>query len=518
MIGFDGRHLPAGVRAFIEKNNIGFVILFSRNIETIPQVIELTAGIHSAGSKVRPLIYTDQEGGTIVRFDEMAAVVVSAMGIAATGSPENAETAGRLIGEDMRLCGIDGVFAPVLDVNIEEDNPVIGIRAFSDRPEIVIDYASRFCRGLAKQGVLNCGKHFPGHGAAAADSHLEIPVIPISHRDFTDYCYQPFEALAKQDIDSLMTGHILFPRIAPDISTFSPYMIQGLLREQTGYNGVVFTDCLEMKAVKDNYSPEDIVRKTITAGIDVMTVSHTFDFQEELLEILVSYVKKGIIPEQRIDESAARILALKNRWEEREKKGPRPGTQPPQLRKHIAVERRIADRSITLLRNRANVLPLENKKNKKVLVLEWARQIRGPSVHEQENQSMIGRVSSQYIENRDLVVLKPDEPLPESLIQSFNDYTNIIACIYSRTGELDRCQTQAVTKLLQCRKDAVIVSLESPYEIKKFPWLDTFLVTYGYRKVQLEALFKVLTGRIKPTGHLPVEIKNIFPRGYGLDF
>jgi beta-N-acetylhexosaminidase len=171
---------------------------------------------------------------------------------------------------------------------------------------------------------------------------------------------------------------------------------------------------------------------------------------------------------------------------------------------------------VTLLRNRAGVLPIE--KSKKVLVLEWARLISGPSIAEQEKQSVIGEISGKYLANRDLDVLKPDEPLPGRLIHRFNDYSYIIACIYSRTGEIDRYQTEAVKTLLQLRKDAVIVSLEAPYEIKKFPSVDTFLVTYGFRKVQVEALFKVLTGAIKPTGRLPVEIKGLFPRRFGLDF
>ncbi len=511
MIGFYGHQLPPGVQDFIHENNIGFVILFSRNIESIPGVIELTGTIHSLG-KTRPLVYTDQEGGTIVRFSEMAATVVSPMGIAAAGPVENAETAGQLIGEDMRRCGIDGVFAPVLDVNVEENNPVIGIRSFSDRPEIVIEYASGFCRGLARSGTLACGKHFPGHGAAVVDSHLEIPVISISRPYFMRCCFQPFAALAKQKIDSLMTGHLLFPGISPDISTFSSHMIRELLRKRARYNGVVFTDCLEMNAVKDNYSPEDIVVKAVGAGIDVMVPSHTMDFQEELLEILMFHVKKNLIPEKRIDESVTRILALKNKLKER--KAPEESKGPLSLRKGIALEQKIADRSVTLLRNRAGVLPV--KTDKKVLVLEWARLIRGPSAAQQEKPSLIGEISARYLAHRDLEVLNPDEPLPGNLVGRINDYFYIIACIYSRTGEIGRNQTGAVSRLLELRNDVVVVSLEAPYEIKKFPQADTFLVTYGFRKVQVEALFKVLTGKIHPVGRLPVEIKGLFPRGYGM--
>ena len=514
MIGFYGSRLPDNVRAFIEENNIGFVILFSRNIESIPQVVELTGHIHSLG-KIPPLIYTDQEGGTIVRFDEMAATVVSAMGIAAGGFPGNAETAGRIIGQDMSACGIDGVLAPVLDVNVEEDNPVIGVRSFSDLPEKVIEFAETFYRGLTAGGVLACGKHYPGHGAAAADSHLEIPVIPVSYEYFMHYCLKPFEVLAKKNIDSLMTGHVYFPEISPDIATFSPFMIQELLRKRVGYNGVVFSDCLEMKAVKEHYSPDDIVNKAVAAGIDVMVSSHTLDFQKELLDILVFNVRKGIIKEDRIHESTARILALKNKFnrtaaayrKEVKKKEVR-------LRKNLASEEKIAGQSITLLRNRKKVLPVE--KDKKTLILEWAKRVEGPSIAEDEGQSMIGRISADYLENREMKILEPGEPLPVDLESQLNKYTYIVVFIYSRAGKIDRYQSEAVEKLLDLRKDTVVVSLENPYEIKKFPMVDTFLVTYGFRRVQVEALFKVLTGELAPCGKLPVEIKGLFPRGYGL--
>jgi beta-N-acetylhexosaminidase len=517
MIGFYGTSLPDWLIKFIETNHIGFVILFSRNINSIPQVIELTNAIHSLG-KVPPLIYADQEGGTIVRFNEMAATVVSPMGMAATGKPEYADTAARIIGEDMKICGIDGVFAPVLDVNIEENNPVIGIRSFSDQPDVVIEYGEKFCQGLSVNGILACGKHYPGHGAAQADSHLEIPRITISQQDFMDSCFQPFKALAKQDIDSILTAHVLFPEISREIATFSPQMVRELLREEAGYNGVVFTDCLEMKAIMDNFSTEDIVLKAINAGIDVMVPSHTFDLQEELLDILWFHAKKGTIEEKRIDESLTRILTLKNkRFPDltAARKPGQPKTTDMQIRKNIAVEREIADKSITLLRNRLGVLPIE--RNKKTLVLEWTRSIKGPTIAENEGQSMIERISAQYLENREHMLLKPDEPLPEKLESQLKHYTYIIVFIYSRTGKIDHYQTKAVKKLLYHRKDAIIVSLENPYEIKKFPSADTYLLTYGFRMVQVEALFKVLTGEIIPSGKLPVKIEGLFPRGHGLN-
>jgi beta-N-acetylhexosaminidase len=509
MTGFYGEELPADVQSFIHDYHIGFVILFSRNIRSIDQVRSLTDGIHAI-SEDPPLIFTDQEGGVIVRFGEMAATAVSAMGIAATGSPDYAEDAGRIIAEDMKSLGIDGIFAPVLDVNVEEDNPVIGIRSYCDVPETVAEYAGRFYRGVKSTGLLACGKHYPGHGAAAADSHLEIPEIPVSYPYFKDYCFQPFKLMAHQGIDALMTAHVRFPKIAPDIATFSTDLVRDLLREESGFNGVVFSDCLEMNAVKDNYSADEIVRHAMNAGLDVLVPSHTLDFQKELIQRLEFSVKQGIIPEARIDESLSRIRAFKRSKRKGDETGPDP------LRRHIALEQEMADRSVTLLKNNHAALPLEP--GQKTLLLEWQKTISGPSIAENETQTMLQTVSADYLQNRRHVTLETPALPPElekRLINEEDAY--VIGLIYSRRGEEDRAQVRAVQRLLELRNDAILVSLESPYEIKKFPEAGTFIVTYGFRKVQVEALFKVLTGRITPSGRLPVEIKNHFPRGSGLE-
>jgi hypothetical protein len=148
--------------------------------------------------------------------------------------------------------------------------------------------------------------------------------------------------------------------------------------------------------------------------------------------------------------------------------------------------------------------------------LEWAEPISVPAISENEGQSMVERISGQFLENRDFMMLKPFEPLPDDFLPRLKtgNYEQIIACIYSRSGEKAKRQAKSIQKLLKARKDSIIVSLESPYEIKKFPSAETFIVSYGYREVQVEALFKVLTGEIEPSGKLPVEIKNFFPRGY----
>lgn len=516
MIGFYGEELPADVETFIEENNIGFVILFSRNINKTERVVALNNYIHSL-CDIAPAIYTDQEGGLVVRFAEMAATVISPMGLAAAGDPRYARYAGKIIGKEMKAVGIDGVFAPVLDVNIEESNPVIGTRSFSDSPELVTILAKEFVSGLHDYGVAACGKHYPGHGSTTKDSHLEIPEAHLSLEYFFRYCLLPFTDLARKGIESMMTAHVRYPQVGSDIATFSPYFIQELLRKKIGYQGVVFTDCLEMKAIKDNFPVEEIVKRCFAAGCDVLCVSHHLDFQEKLLQALLSLIKKGIITEERIDESFSRVLKLKKKFGLlRKRRIVDPQRAITRMRGSIEVERSIADRSITLLRNRKKIIPID--KNKECLLLEWQSTKAPTDLADKVTFSTLAETARAYLPHLESRILQLGEELPGDLKSKLMDYDYIIACPYSLNRDQELKQAKVIQNIIETRDDVIITAMGNPYDIRHFPGIDSYLVTYGSRRVQLEACFRLLTREIEPSGLLPVEIKDIFPRFYGLGF
>ena len=524
MFGFKGTEITEDIKQFIETHNIGFIILFSRNIETISQVKELTRGIHALG-KIPPFIYTDQEGGTVVQFKELAATAVSPMGLAAGGVPLNAGKAGRIIGAEMKTLGVDGVLAPSLDVNYEENNPIIGIRSFSDDPEIVIKYAREFAAGLNETGVACCGKHYPGHGGTTADSHLEIPGVAVSPEYFFHYCYQPFYAAARAGIDAMMTGHLLFPALSPRIATFCPYFIRQLLRGQAGYNGVVMSDCLEMKAVKEHFSPVEMVKNAMDAGLDLMIASHSPGFQVELLDALYFQVKKGVIPEKRIDESLERILKLKEKYPSLSPISPDRAKKT--VRIHRAAEKKIADRSITVLRNRKGIIPINPAA--RTLIIEWGKVQATMPPSSAANVSYLARAAGQFLEHVDIEILdllppgndeqaNPVTHIPETLRNKLKEYDQVIAALYSRSPNIERLQAGPLNELFGLRSDVIVAALGNPYDIRNFPLVDTYVVTYGFREVQVEALFRVLTGVIKSSGKLPVQIRGLFPRWHaGVD-
>lgn len=520
MIGFPGQELPLDSERFIQAYNIGFVILFSRNIGSISRTAGLTNHIHTLG-KIGPAIFVDQEGGLVVRFGESAATVISAMGLSATQDPGNARLAGKIIGTEMGAIGFDGVFAPVLDVNVNADNPVIGSRSFSDDPNIVTAFGSAFADGLQEVGLAACGKHFPGHGSTDKDSHLDLPQAFVSADDFSHYCLAPFLRLAEQDIASLMTAHVVFPRQDSRLATFSPYFIRKILKADHRYQGVVFSDCLEMKAIKDNYTVDQIVTHAGQAGIDVMIASHTLAFQKQLIDRLIAQVEIGAIPVSIIDEAFARVCRLKEKLGLRRKK--RKSVDPDQAirqaRSSIDLERALARQSITLVRNQAGLLPLAA--DKRILVLECVKEISGPDVVDDKRNSApsalyrIGRRYCPYLEYRAIV---PGMNLSSALTENLVIFDTVIVCTSTRNTAEEIAQAGVVDQVLAERPDAIVAALGNPYDIRRFPGIDTYIVTYGARDVQLEALFQVMTGACPPAGRLPVEIPGLFPRGHGLFF
>ncbi|MCP4218389.1 MAG: beta-N-acetylhexosaminidase [bacterium] len=533
MIGFKGKQLPEDVRAFMEAGNIGAVILFARNIESPSQASVLNTEIHNATGPggIRPFIFTDQEGGTVVQFKETAATVISAMGLAAAGDPVYARKAANIIASEMKAVGIDCVLAPVLDVNYEEANPIIGIRSYSDEPETVIRFAREFAAGLEEKGIASCAKHYPGHGGTTADSHLESPKALISPEYFYHYCYSPFYQLAREGIDAVMSSHVLYPALSSSIATFSPFLINDLLRKKAAYDGVVISDCLEMKAVKDNFSAEEIIQNSMDAGIDMFIVSHTPEFQKELMDILYFYVEKGKIPEKRIDESLERVLKLKQKYEP-PNNGKGNDTQiptkaavqantleSPEARPNRTDEQEIADRSITLLRNESDLIPM--KPASKTLILEWAKVKATMSLSEAESISVMAETANTYLDNADIRIFQQGGgenglPAEAELRTLLDDYDCVIAGLYSRTPQAAQMQAEDLKQILQLRSDVIVVALGNPYDIRYFPNVGTYIATYGFRRVQVEALFKVLTGQIPARGKLPVQLKSIFPRGFAL--
>ncbi|HUX42931.1 MAG TPA: beta-N-acetylhexosaminidase [Rectinemataceae bacterium] len=320
-------HLKRAVDGFAAGN----IILFSRNIADPEEVYSLTAEIRRivmARNGIPPFISVDQEGGIVARLRKGMTPLPGAMAQAAAVAGGRRTIAdvralGKICGEELHALGINWNLAPVTDVNVNPANPVIGVRSYGDDAEKVAELASAFAAGLADAGIMATAKHFPGHGDTEVDSHLGLPLIPHDLKRLEAVELLPFKRLISEGVASVMTAHVRFPALEPEglPATLSARLLTGILRKSLGFRGIITTDCLEMKAIADNYP--DAAVQSLLAGADIIDISHTYELQAAAAASIAEAVRMGRIAESRIDESVARIAEAKARlstppasWEE----------------------------------------------------------------------------------------------------------------------------------------------------------------------------------------------------------
>lgn len=341
MAGFDGVLPDAHIQRLINQHHLGGIILFRRNISDPQQVAALNHRLQSlnASQSAIPLfIGVDQEGGVVARLETGVTPLPSALAFRAVGPSSECERLTRVANDELRQLGFNVNFAPVLDVNNNPRNPVIGVRAYGETVDEVCEYGLAALRGIQQAGIAATAKHFPGHGDTDVDSHLGLPRVPHGLARLNAVELVPFRAAIEAGVDAIMSAHVVFPAIEPDPdtpSTLSHAVLTGLLRRELGFEGVVFTDCLEMAAIAEGIGVVDGAVRAFQAGADVLLVSHREDRQIAVLEALLAAVQSGAISEARIDESLARILALKARM-------PNWCDLPERVQSHIARPEHLA--------------------------------------------------------------------------------------------------------------------------------------------------------------------------------
>jgi len=513
MIGFKEEYLTPEFLRFVNDCNIGFIDIFARNIVTVEQATNLMNQLHQQ-SKITPMIFADQEGGVVCQFAELTSTFSSHMGLAATGNPAFIELAAEVMAEDLNLIGMDGFIAPTIDVNHEPNNPIIGLRSFSDDPQTVIDAGKAFMKGLGQKNMVAIPKHFPGHGGSKMDSHLVLPTMDFSEEFFESCDMRPFKEVAR-DADFMMTAHIAVPSIDPEglPATFSPLFMTDILRGKLGFKGVLISDCLEMDVIKNNYSPEEIIDHCLAAGIDVMLLSHSLGLQQKLYEVLLDRVKTGVISEERINDSVKRILAAKEKFGMLLNKKHRDVSLAVKLvRSRREIEDYICRHTIVMLRNKLNKIPL--KKEQHIGIIEWDKTRSTVQLNEPAHTSYLEKFAREYFSEVDVLLL-PLKKTDSTVIKNFlESHDNVLVAPFSRTPEVEMLQADMVREIIKIREDAVVIATGNPYDIKNFHDVKTYLVTFGFRDTQMRALFDNLTGEFQPVGKLPVEIKGIFPRWY----
>lgn len=494
--GFDGTTPTPEIEALVAERQLGGVIYFSRNVESPDQLRTLSRELQELVPDDGPplLLSIDQEGGRVARLS-WGTEQPSAMALGAADDSTLAARAGEAVGRELRSLGIDVDLAPVLDVNNNPDNPVIGVRSFGERPETVAELGSSFAGGLQDASVVACGKHFPGHGDTAVDSHRDLPVIDHDRERLDRVELRPFRRAIEAGIDAIMTTHVAFPTITADAerpATLSPRVVTGLLREELGFDGLVFTDCMEMDAIADSVGTVEGCVQAVEAGCDQICVSHTPEKQRAAIDAVVTAVESGRISESDIDESVRRILRAKRTYDA--------GTVGDDTQWVAAatdcraVARTVAERGVTLVRDDGDNLPLSQRP---IQVYEFDS-TRGSLAEETRDDSgAFAEALSEAGATIDASVLDSGET-PES------GRTGDLTVVRTSDVAANPEQATVVRDLVAADANVVVVATRSPYDLAAFPGVETYLTTYDGTPPSLAAAADVLLGSREPTGRLPV--------------
>jgi beta-N-acetylhexosaminidase len=450
--GFPGLEAPFWVREWLE-HGLGGVVLFARNVESREQLRLLTSSLHAARDGV--LVATDEEGGDVTRLE--AADGSSYPGNAALGAVDDVELTVRVAAEiaaELAEAGVDLDLAPVADVNTNPLNPVIGIRSFGAEGELVARHVAAFVRGLQDAGVAACAKHFPGHGDTSEDSHLALPTVDA----LTDDALLPFRAAIAEGVQAIMTAHVAVHALGEEPATTSRELLDGLLRHELGYPGMVMTDALEMRAISATLGVEEGAVRALAAGADALCLGHDLGEQSvyAVRDALVAAVRSGRLPEPRLAEAAGRVRGVAEWVAGRDAGG------PSDRASGLEAARRALEVSgdVTLSRP-ALVVELEPE----------------PSIPAGRSRASPAARLRSLLPQAELVRA---EQLPNALP---DDGRQLV--VVARDAHRHAWEREAVEALLQRWGDAIVVEVGLPYWRPR--GAPGFVATYGAARVNIEA-------------------------------
>ena len=518
LLAFQGKEPTQEIVDALRKfRPAGLTFFRSLNIDDPAQVRRLTDALQRLARDfdLPPLlIAADQEGGQLMAIGKGTTPLPGNMALGATGSPELARMAGEVLGRELAAMGINVNYAPSCDVNINPQNPVIGIRSFGEDPNAVAQLASAMIEGIQSQGVAATAKHFPGHGDTDGDSHHGLPSVPHTLERLQQVEFPPFQAAIASDAKLMMTAHLALPVIdGPDAppATLSRRILCDLLRKELGFEGVIVTDAMDMKAIRQGDALGEDAIKAVAAGADLLLLTSNPRDQQHVHESLVSAIQKGELDAESTTESIERILSLKH-WMA---KYSQPDLSVVGCAKHLAVADKIAECSITLVRDDADILPLRLNSEQRMAVVIPKPIDLTPADTSSYITPKLGTALREYYANVDeyQISYAPETDEISSLLERLQNYDMLI--IGTLNAYASPNQAGFVQQALKLGIPSVAVALRLPYDLTVFPEAQTYICTYSILEPSMRALAKALFGRIKFEGKLPVSIPGIYASGYG---
>jgi len=508
-----GVDTPAEV---VQKFHLGGVLYFvwADNTNNPTQINELSNSLQEVAVNERtgiPLILTiDQETGIVNRMQSPATEFPGNMALGATRSAELAEQVWTIVGEELDAVGVNLNFAPVLDVNTNPLNPVIGLRSIGEDPALVGELGTAAMQALQDTGVSATVKHFPGHGDTEDDSHFGLPLVDYDLDTLMNVHVAPFARAIDAGVDAIMTAHIVVTALDDEMpSTLSERVLTGLLREELGFDGLIVTDALNMDAVADQeLSQQEIAVRALEAGADVLLMP---DELPVAYQGVLDAVETGRVSEKRINESVMRILETKydrglfhDPFADPERVDEIVG-----IPENLAVADEVARASTTLIRNEANLLPADPTQD--VLVVGTAS-----SIDLEARLDELGVNATRVVVN-----VTPTQAQREAAVLAAQNADLVVVTTSNARGIAG--QRQLVEELSGTGTPVAAVAIGLPYDAGFVPQADAVLATYSTRPVAMRAVADVLVGVAEPGGRLPVTVHGpagevVYPYGHGLDY
>ncbi|MCR5576064.1 MAG: glycoside hydrolase family 3 protein [Oscillospiraceae bacterium] len=544
------------IRDCLARYPFGGTVLFAENCSDAEQTLRLVAELQQAtlaGGGLPLLVGIDQEGGSVTRLSYGTSGVGN-MALAATGDPALARRMAEVYGEELRLLGIHTDFAPVLDVNSNPANPVIGIRSFSDDPQTVSEYGLAYLEGLRQTGTIATLKHFPGHGNTATDSHTGFPCIQSSLEELKAFDLVPFRAAVDAGVDMIMTAHIQYPQIETQTyssisdgeqvclpATMSRVILSDILRGDMGFEGVIITDALDMGAIKKNFAAEDVLCNTINAGVNMLMLpivknNALFLQAMEWTDLAVELAEEGRIDMERVDDSVRRILTLKKKYGLLEQtdftvtdEQVRAAVEGVGSAAHRQLAQEIAVKSLTLLKNENGAFPLDMQAGQSALIL-FADSCASRVGTGELVKSMLADAGA-LPQGAELRVMASTADNAEDCLRAAEEADHVVlvhrtysaACLDPATG--DGLSTPVFDKIIEaCHaagQSVILVSCQLPYDAARFETADAILLAYCSSAMKtpppasgkgsdyvpnLPAALCACFGMGEPSGRLPVDL------------
>ena len=496
----------------IQEYNIGGIITYTGSIHgTHYNINEF-----QDKSQIPLFVAADYERGLGQFID--GTLFPSNMAISATGNPLNSYTQGEITAKEAISIGVNMIFAPVLDINNNPNNPIINFRSYGDNAETVINFSTPFIQGIQDQGLIACGKHFPGHGDTDADSHTSLPVINKTVEELYSNELLPFKNACDINIKSIMIGHVLFPNIDKNNpATLSKKITNDILRKQWEYEGLIITDALEMGAISEITWHEEAAVRAVEAGADIILLPLN---SVSAIKAIYDAVKEGRISEKRINDSFFRIIEQKERLlpiYDRSKNLIEAKSNIKIYKNKLAAQK-IANESITIVKNENNLIPLNVKKYEKIthIMLSMDDGVKSRFKSHAKDINLTHGNVNEIIVNDKLSKLQIKD-ISKKLRGSDLVVISMLVRIKMDKGisTIDKTHNELIEKIHKMKIPILGISFGSPY-LPDYSKLNTYICAYGYGNVSIKAATNCIFGRIDINGKLPVDLNNIYKKGHGI--